>query len=167
MATITAPLASAEFELLNGEWIEMPSATGLHNFLVARLIRRLGDWIEDHAGGVMIPDTEFLIGESRLRPDIAVLSPEKWERSGKGVPMPEPPEIAIEIVSPSESAITVEEKIEAYLNAEVQEVWVLYPSTGRMFIHTIKGVRRLDRTSVIETPIAPGWSLSMAELLRS
>jgi Uma2 family endonuclease len=92
---------------------------------------------------------------------------EKWDRSGKGVPLPEPPDIAIEIISPSESAITVDEKVESYLAAGVQEVWTLYQSTGHLFIHTLKGVRRLDRDSVIETPLVPGWSLAMSDLLRA
>lgn len=177
MATITAPITPAEFdrmqlpagrefELLNGELIEMPSASGSHNFLAAKLSRLLGTWLDEHELGVVIHDTEFAIEESRLRPDLAVLSLAKWRRIGTTpLPLPEPPDIAVEIVSPSESASTLEEKVVAYVQAGVQEVWTLYPSTERLLIHRADGIRTLRRGDVIETPLIPGWLLPMAELL--
>jgi Uma2 family endonuclease len=177
MATVIAPITPAEFgalydpegrdfELLNGELIEMPSASGSHNFLAAKLSDHLGPWLRGRSAGVVIPDTEFAIGEGRLRPDLAVVSLTKWRRIGVApVPLPEPPDIAVEIISPSESAMTLEMKIAAYLDSGVTEVWELYHETEHLFIHTTDGVRRLDRDSVIETPLFPGWSLPMSELL--
>ena len=61
--------------------------------------------------------------------------------------------------------MTLELKIAAYLDSCVTEVLDLYHETEHLFIHKADGVRRLDRDSVIETPLIPGWSLPMSELL--
>jgi Uma2 family endonuclease len=178
MATLIAPITPAEFEvlespdgreyeLLNGEMIEMPSASGSHNFLLGVLTGALAPWLRNQLAGAAIPDTEFRIGENRLRPDLAIVLAARWKRiAASPVPLPEPPDIAVEIVSHWESAITLEQKIAAYLNAGVQEVWELYHETEHLFIHTAEGVRRLDSSSAIETPLLPGWSLPMSEFLR-
>jgi len=177
MATITVPVTPAEFdlmdpedgrfELLNGEVIEMASASGPHNFLAGKLERSLGSWLEANEFGAVIHETEFRIGENRFRPDLAIILMDRWQRiGGDKAPLPEPPEIAIEVISPSESASVLEEKIAAYLGAGVREVWELYSSTEHLFIHTSDGIRRLDRDDTIETPVIPGWSMPIRELLR-
>jgi Uma2 family endonuclease len=145
----------------------MPSASGSHNFLAAKLSRLLGAWLDEHELGVVFHDTEFVIGESRLRPDLAVLYLPQWERlESDAAPVLEVPIIAVEIVSPSESAIQPDEKIAEYLAAGVQEAWALYPSTGHLFINRTDSTLRLDRNNRIETPLIPGWSLEMSLLLR-
>jgi Uma2 family endonuclease len=176
MATITVPVTPAEFdrmdpegrfELLNGELIEMASASGPHNYLAGKVEGSLGPWLREHVCGAVIHETEFRIGENRFRPDLAVILLARWKRiGGDKAPLPEPPDIAIEVISPSESASVLEEKIAAYLQGGVQEVWELYSSTEHLFIHTPNGIRRLDRDDTIETPLIPGWSLAMSELLR-
>ncbi len=97
------------------------------------------------------------MGDNRFQPDVAVISLERWKRIGSmSAPIPEPPDIAIEVVSPSESAFLLDQKVTAYLLAGVQEVWVLYHSTEHLFIHTADQVRRLDLEGTIETPLLPG-----------
>jgi Uma2 family endonuclease len=80
MATITVPVTPAEFdrmdpeegrfELLNGEVIEMASASGPHNFLAGKLERSLGSRLDMNELGVVIHETEFRIGENRFRPTL-------------------------------------------------------------------------------------------------
>jgi Uma2 family endonuclease len=176
MATISAPVTPAEFdlldregrfELLNGEVIELASASGPHNYLAGKLERCLGNWLDEHEAGAVVHDTEFTVGDNRFQPDVAVVLEERWTRIGSSsAPLPEPPDIAIEVVSPSESAFHLEQKIAAYLDAGVQEVWALYHFTEHLFIYTVEDIRRLDRTGSIQTPLLPGWSLEMSKLLR-
>src|SRR5712691_3904814 len=67
------------YELLDGELIEMPSATPLHNWILLALGSKLTDFLEQTGWGVAIPDTEFALGgQRRLRPDLAVLRADKW-----------------------------------------------------------------------------------------
>src|ERR1700730_6199354 len=71
------------YELLDGELIEVASATPGHNALVAILLMGLGRYQLGRGSvqGFALPDTEFALGGTRrLRPDIAVFLAAKWAR---------------------------------------------------------------------------------------
>jgi Uma2 family endonuclease len=113
----------------------------------------------------VLPETEFAIGANRLRPDIAVLAREEFERIGEGrSPVRELPEIAIEIASPSESASEMERKVAAYLEAGVGEVWVVYPRTQHVYVYTGFCAQLVDRESLLTTAFLPGWSLPVGDI---
>jgi Uma2 family endonuclease len=54
-----------------------------------------------------------------------------------------PPDLAVEVVSPNDSAYEVEEKVQEYLEVGVRLVWVVYPPTRTIHIH------RADRTTAV------------------
>ena len=58
-----------------------------------------------------------------------------------------PPDLAVEVVSPSDLAYEVEEKVEEYLGVGVRLVWVVYPTTRTIHIH-----RRDGSTAVVRSP---------------
>ena len=53
-------------------------------------------------------------------------------------PLPNAPEICIEVLSPSNTSAEMAGKIEAYLEAGAREVW-LVQETGELEIHTADG----------------------------
>ena len=164
---LPAEVEGCHYELLDGELIEVPSASGRHNYSAGRLTTFLNVFIFRTKLAAVLPETEFAVGENRLRPDIAILSKTKFERMGEGTsPVRELPDIAIEIASPSESASAMERKVTAYLEAGVGEVWVIYPRTEHLFVHTIAGTRMIDRSGSLETPMLPGWSLEVGAIFR-
>lgn len=155
------------YELLDGELIEVPTASLRHNRIAGLLTTFLNNFLLQNPLAIVAPETEFGLGENRLQPDVAVVAMEKYKRAGEGrSPVREVPEIAVEIVSPSESAIDVERKTAAYLRGRVREVWVIYQETEHIYVYTIAGVRLLDREAILETPVLPGWSLRVGEIFR-
>ena len=66
---------------------------------------------------MVLPETDLAVRkDSRLRPDLGFFSAETWHSiDRKRVPVVEPPAIAVEIISPSETATTIDRKVEAYL----------------------------------------------------
>jgi Uma2 family endonuclease len=152
-------------ELLDGEPIEMPSAAATHNLIQMRLGSVLHSWLAKDNRGVVIPTTEFAFGANRFQPDLAVLLQAKWtlvER--ERVPVLIIPDIAVEIVSPSESAHNLDRKLRIYRAHGVTEVWIVYPEGEHMYVHAVNGVRELLNTDVLESPVLPGWSMPIAEL---
>jgi Uma2 family endonuclease len=75
------------------------------------------------------------------------------------------PDIAVEIVSPSESASALERKVDAYLAGGIAEVWVVYPATRHVFVHTGGGIRKLADAEALASPLLPGWSLPVRNLI--
>ncbi len=86
-----------------------------------------------------------------------------------GVPdafWPIPPDLAVEIVSPSETANEVREKVRDFLAADTPLVWVVYPRTKEVVVHTADDLARTySEDDMIEYPdVLPGFSCKVAEL---
>lgn len=108
------------YELLRGELIEMPGPKFEHGFLVGRLLTWLSVFVSRSALGVAVNNCAFVIGrdpDSLLIPDVAFVSTERlppetedWE-TYLGAP-----DAAFEVVSPSDSASDVHDKVLALLD---------------------------------------------------
>jgi Uma2 family endonuclease len=153
------------WELLDGELIEMSSATLRHNLMQMRLGAAMHNWLVANDRGAVAPTTEFAFGANRFQPDLAVLLKAKSTLAEQErVPVLIIPDIAVEIVSPSEAAETLERKVTIYIETGVAEVWVIHTKRQYMYIHTADSVRRLRNAEALSTPLLPGWSLPLAEL---
>jgi Uma2 family endonuclease len=83
------------------------------------------------------------------------------------LPVTVPPDIEAEVISPSESAIRVERRKDAYLRFGVTEVWMIYPENRHIYIHSETGIRRLRSGDLLDTPLLPGWSLKVDQLFET
>ena len=153
-----------EFELLDGEVVEMPGPTYEHG----RIVMKLGSLLYPglRGRGEQVDNTDF--SDSRLaalRPDLAILLGEKpslvdpWK-----LPVTIPPDLVVEVVSPSESAFRVDRRINAYLRFGVQEIWIIYPEDRSLYLHAEACVKRLRPGSTLETPLLPGWSVPVDDI---
>jgi Uma2 family endonuclease len=153
------------YELLEGELVELSSPTPEHNDIQMTLGTALRAYMSGKRGRVW-PVTEFSFGADRLQPDVAVFADQRWQQvNRRKVPVSMPPDIAVEIISPSESAVHVEKKIDVYLRHGVKEVWILHSmETPHLYVHQRGSVRRLDIGDSLSTPILPGWSIRVREI---
>lgn len=154
------------YELLDGELIELASATPEHNYVLGALSYSVKTWLRQTRWGVDLFDIEFAIGPTRrLHPDLAILQSAKWAQvDRRKIPVTVIPDIAVEIVSPSESARDLGRKVEAYLEAGVAEVWVIYPEDRRVSVETNQSARRLRSADLLDCALLPGWSISLRAL---
>jgi Uma2 family endonuclease len=171
MAT-TATLTGAQFdalpyeegrlwELLDGELIPMPSKTLEHQRIVGKLFLALTLHLEANLGqGEALADVEFALDENyRLRPDVFVLLPERAASINPNkIPIPGAPDIAIEVISPSERAFDSQQKVKAYLRYGTREVWQVYPKLKIVIIHRGANSSTLDCGEHVTTPLLPGFS---------
>ncbi len=78
---------------------------------------------------------------------------------------PSPPDIAVEVLSPSEVAIDANRKVLDYLKAGTKEVSVVDRDNGEVFLYTSTAVHLFRGADVLETPLLPGFNLGLPELL--
>lgn len=153
-----------EFELLDGEVIEMPGATPRHNLVVSTAIGLIYPGLRRR--GKIFPETD--VSDARrttLRPDLAIFFNEKLAGLDlDNLPVTVPPEIVMEVISPSESAFRVERRINFYLRFGVQEVWIVYTEDPHIYVHTEAGIRRLRPGDHLTTPLLPDWSVTVDQL---
>ena len=125
---LNLPDAPGKQELLDGELILMPPAKQSHN-LISKLVQRLLESAVDESR-VWI-ETGYQLSRGWLQPDVSVTWPDQPIENDwlQGAPM-----LAVEVVSPSNTAEQIEKKTAAYLDEGAAEVWVIYPTTRRMTV---------------------------------
>lgn len=153
-----------EFELLDGEIIEMASATPLHNVAVRKVLLALYPYLDGRGGA--IPETDFSDGRTTiLRPDLAILLGEKYTSLDlEKLPVTIAPDIVIEVISPSESWMRVEHRINRLLDFGVEEIWTVNLEEREIKIHRRSGTRPLRADDTLESSKLPGWSIPVARV---
>jgi Uma2 family endonuclease len=73
------------------------------------------------------------------------------------------PEIAVEVISPTDTVDRIREKIAAYLENGASAVWIFYRD-GSVAVHTIAGVRELKGDQLLEDSLLPGFSVPVSTL---
>jgi Uma2 family endonuclease len=155
------------WELIEGELIEVSSPTPEHQILVQRILLALALYLQSHLPGLVLADVEFALADNiRVRPDVWVLLGDRAKDLDRSkVPIQGCPDIAVEVISPSERTSDSMRKVEAYLNHGVREVWQVYPRTRQAFVHTLgQNVRKLPESSTLTTDLLPGFDLQVASL---
>jgi Uma2 family endonuclease len=77
------------------------------------------------------------------------------------------PNLAVEVVGPSDKAQEIEDKISEYFQAGVEIVWVVWPLQCKIHVHTspTAPIIVVNRTDVLDgESVLPGFRLAMAEL---
>jgi Uma2 family endonuclease len=160
-----------QYELVNGELLEMPTASHYHNmivFLIGRLIdafateRNLGYTFVDGVSFVLRrdpdevrgPDVSFL-ARHRVTSVEVLLKP--WEGA---------PDLAVEIISPSDRAADVHEKIRSCLSAGTRLVWIVWPDTRTVTTYDIHGsISELRSEDTLDGgEVLPGFAVNVARL---
>ena len=78
-----------------------------------------------------------------------------------------PPDLAVEVLSPNDKAVEVEEKVEQYLAVGVRQVWVVNPLTRTASIHRADGsVRKLHEADEFDgEDVIPGLKFALSAVL--
>jgi Uma2 family endonuclease len=158
-----------KWELLDGELIEVPSATPKHNRILVRLSSLLNAFAEARRLGVVLPETDLAVrANTRLRPDMGFFSAKTWQTVDLDrVPVVETPDIAVEIISPSETGTTIHRKVDAYLKWGVREVWLIYPELRTVFVHSPGAVQQLSEGAFLMSDLIPEWRIQIADLFEN
>ena len=111
---------------------------------------------------LVLSETMFDLSTDEARmPDISVLFDEP-SRALRRMSTIRALPIAIEVVS-SESASDLQRKIHAYLHHGGQEVWVLYPETRELLIHSPAKFRVFTAADPVDSAALPGFCPKVSE----
>ncbi|WP_143308405.1 Uma2 family endonuclease, partial [Candidatus Entotheonella palauensis] len=105
----------------------------------------------------------------KRRPDVAFVSFDRWPKQRR-IPRTEVweviPNLAVEVISPSDRADYVMDKVAEYFEAGVEQVWVIYTSQELVYIYTsTTRVHILTRSETLHgDPLLPNFQLPLTEL---
>jgi len=121
----------ADDELIKGEVIISPAAKPNHALITKRLMRLLDEVVDETKFAVNV-DMSIVVEPadpaSMPRPDIFVMDRTRFHTAAAQDRYPEgSPELAIEVVSPSNTRKELADKIDLYLAHGSLAVWIVYP----------------------------------------
>ena len=123
------------FEFVKGELIPMSPPTMEHGEISMNLILPLGTYIRENQLGRLYPsDTTFTLRDRVVKPDIAFVVNERLP-DNRRQSSPVPPDLAVEVVSPTDSKYDIIEKALAYLEAGTRLVWVIEPISKTVTVY--------------------------------
>ena len=156
-----------DYELVEGELVPMPSGNPMHGEIRGRIEFLIRGYLQQHRIGRVIAEVDCqLATHSVRRPDLSIfLGRQSKSFDPNRIPVPFAPDIAVEVLSPSESAMDVNMKVLAYIAAGTEAVWVVDTATSEIFIRRQATISLLRGEQSLESPLLPGFSVPVSELL--
>ena len=114
-------------ELVNGEVAVSPSPVPAHGYVVVQLMALLAIHVKKHKLGRVYPDIDTIFGKYDVRrPDILYFANDRVHLIGKKA-MEGPPDLCVEVISPSSGTIDRRDKFKQYAEGEVAFYWIVDP----------------------------------------
>jgi Uma2 family endonuclease len=158
-------------ELIRGEITTYPLCDALHGCCSVQVLTRIGEFVKRHQLGTCFAGgTGFLLHrnpDTVLAPDFAFVGKTHMVEHGlMEWYYPAAPDLAVEVLSPSDSACEFFEKIDCWLQGGVGLLWVVDPQ--RKTIRVIAPGRAWWRLRDVEfldgADVLPGLRLPVADL---
>ena len=154
------------YEYVKGELVPMAPPTMEHGDISMSLSLLLGIHIRENQLGRLYPaGTDFKLGDRLVKPDIAFVSSGRLpidRRKAFSIP----PDLAVEVVSPTDIQYRVVEKAFAYLNAGTRLVWIIEPVGKTVTVYRSQtDIKTLTREDTLTgEDIVEGFSCQVAQL---
>jgi Uma2 family endonuclease len=162
------------YEVVEGVLVRV-AGSGLRATTIARrLAARLGDFVDEHGLGFVTSADgvyRFPGAETGLLPDVGYLKASRRALiPDLDKPIPVPPDLAVEIASPSQSRAETAAEAQLYLKFGTALVWVIWPRQQRVDVRHA-GDRRPSRilgiTDALDgEDVVPGFFCPIAPLFR-
>jgi Uma2 family endonuclease len=169
-AFMALPKDGHRYELVNGELVDMGNSGMEHGEIGSLLGGLLAIYVRQHKlGTVCDSSTAFALKNGNKRsPDVSFVSKERL----KGLKRPPrgffqgSPDLAVEILSPSNTVEEIHAKIVEYFENDTRLVWVIHPDEKYVLVYRAPEPERFLRPqdALEGDAIVPGFSMSVAEL---
>jgi Uma2 family endonuclease len=158
-------------ELVFGQVVEMSPTAGTHGRITCRLGQRLQTFLDDRSlGAAFVGETGFLLARKPdlvRAPDIAFVAAERLPGVDLRRYLPFAPDLAVEVVSPHDTAAEVDAKALMWVAYGSRLVWVVFPDERVVHVY------RPDHPRAELTPadtlsggeVLPGFALPVSDFL--
>ncbi|MDL1921067.1 Uma2 family endonuclease [Chloroflexi bacterium CFX3] len=166
--------AERDFELHNGEIVFMSPNSAIPSLIATEFTWFLLTFVKEHdLGYVSGADGTFMLDPHTIYvPDVAFISKAKLTAAPTRY-FPTAPDVAVEVLSPTDSVRAAQRKAHRYLKAGTALVWLIYPDEkaadacrlapdGSLSLQPIEADGFFEGGDVLN-----GFRLSMADLFRN
>ena len=157
-------------ELVDGEVAVSPSPVPDHSFVVVSLAAILRHYIDEEDLGQLFRDVDTILGAHDVRrPDLLYYQKSRLHLIGSKA-MEGPPDLAVEVVSPSSGKVDRRDKFSLYAIGKIKYYWIIDPKqktaeayrlSGQKYVGRVRGsgsdVVRLPPFAKLKIPLAKLW----------
>ena len=163
--------SSGRYEIIYGEIKERSMPSPIHGRIQAKVGAKLLSHVEENNLGAVYTETHFELAEKLSRvPDIAFVSFARFPASGEDDSScwHIAPDLAVEIISPTDDYEDVQEKITEYFIFGVKQVWIISPESKTLTVYFSRtNVRILTESDeLIGEEMLPGFKMNLSEIFR-
>ncbi len=158
-------------ELVDGEVVVSQSPIPDHGFVVIQLAVILGSYINKQKLGQLYSDIDTIFGEYDVRrPDLLYFAKKRTHLIGEKA-MKGPPDLAVEVVSPSSSKTDRVDKFKQYSAGKVNYYWIVDPRQRTVEAYRLRAGKYVGRvrgsgSDVVQLPPFPKLKINLAKLWR-
>jgi Uma2 family endonuclease len=155
------------YEYVKGEMVEKKAFNAKKSGIAGRMAGNLGIYLKEKTIGRIYISAHFQIGEDKRIPDVAFVESAKIPATGEPQQFWDfAPDLAIEIVSPTDFYQNVLIKIDDYFAAKVKQVWLINPEKETLTIYfSPKETKVLSKSDTLTCEeILPKFSLKLSEI---
>jgi len=160
------------FELLNGEVYAMSAPSTNHQAILMEISSQIHVFLRGKPCKVFPASYNvrlFYRADGRddtvVQPDISVICDKKkiGPEGCRGAP-----DLVIEILSPSNSAIEMQLKLQLYREAGVIEYWVIDPENSTLTVYLLQGdiifTKNYKKTDTVAVKVLPGLNIELEQI---
>jgi len=145
---------------------------GIHGRVIVRISSRLDEHVRQHGSGEVMADVGFVLhlpaDPERVRgPDVAFISKERLPegRVPEGF-LQGAPDLAVEVLSPSDTSLDVQQRVRDFLEGGARLVWVVAPRARTVTVYRADGSARLlrDQETLDGEDVLPGLTISLGDV---
>jgi Uma2 family endonuclease len=158
------------YELVDDQ-LKEKAMSSLANETAAIICARLFNHIETTAVGKLYVEQTFQCFPDKplqvRRPDLAFVATQRLSAVDEDGHVKIAPDLAIEIISPNDTAYDLEEKLDDYRSAKFGLIWIVYPKHRRIHIYApgqaVLELREAD--TLTGGGVLPGFSITFRDML--
>jgi Uma2 family endonuclease len=165
---LTLPEGDRKLELHDGRVVDVSPASHRHSRIQKRVLRKLDDWCEARGLNEPLPELPCRLSTGRVVvPDVGyVCDPARSLAADEAGVLAGPPDLAVEVVSPTDRPADVREKVQWYLDDACPLLWLVDPQRRTATIYR-PGVatRHLSEGHALDgEDVLPGLRLPLVDL---
>jgi Uma2 family endonuclease len=160
--------------LIDGEIIELPPSSTIPGIIAAEMVWFVKGFVREHdLGYVTTAEAGFRLSPNNvLAPDVGFIAKARVEKLPERF-FPGPPDLAVEVVSPTDKPKAIQRKALRYIKFGVRLVWVVYPANKTIAVYrpseTVNTLPEvIDMDGVLDGgDVLPGFTLAVRDLFKA
>ncbi|MGL6096248.1 MAG: Uma2 family endonuclease [Fimbriiglobus sp.] len=167
---LPVPTDGTKLELIRGEVVAMPRPGLEHGEIQGNIYFQIKVFLKSHPIGRVFVESGTIVDcdpDTVRGPDVSYYSRERLPLGLRVVKYHNlPPDLCVEVVSPSNTRGELREKLHEYFSAGVREVWVVTPEDRSVTVYRdpLEGKTLHDGAVLDGAPVLPEFTCPVADL---